>query len=143
MLFNRVKLIEMIRAALDAQEADHKAAYEKEQRDAAVYREKWIEKYNVQWNTVALEIQSRVRNGEPITSDIVPMDNTGYGTRHAFFSPMSTKKTPDWEPPRDVTALLAILESSTDAAVSTSALKDHGVANLRHLVANLGAAVQR
>lgn len=141
MLFNRVKLIETIRAAVAQQEMAFNLEQDQKREAANVEAREWVERYTERWRDAVETISAKLDAGEPILRGDIPDNGRGYREPLHFVPTTFVEKT--YVPEPDLMALLAILEAGTDESVSTSSLKDHGVANLRRLVPNIGATVQR
>jgi hypothetical protein len=108
------------------------------------HHDEWLEKFGQQWVAAATTITEKIGRGEPITTDDLPKDRDKYGYRDVvLFSSLRpesrhekdyVKGTAVYKQPRDLVQFRAFLETVEGDTISTSALKDHGFANLQNRV---------
>jgi len=144
MQINTAKLRELVGHAL----AEDKRVWEQEEVDfeakCAKRRQDWLDRNSASWSEFSKTIIEKVRAGVPITEDDVPEDpNADRYSRKAFFSELrpSSRHEKDYvkgvavyTPPKDLVRFQAFLELVEGDTITTSALKDHGLAQINSKV---------
>lgn len=124
MRINRLELIEKIRAMVAEREVSAAErlfkAYDKVAQDESTY----VAEYGADWSKFADRIRLRVRKEQAITEADIPegLRSLGGWTEIKIFKPGTVRESdfvPRTEP---LTRLIAVLESSPDEFISTSAL---------------------
>lgn len=125
MRVNRLELIEKLKGMVAERETSAEArkaeAYDKAANAERVY----LDEHAGDWSTFATKIRARIRQGKAVTLNDVP-EGLRKGSRSwpevRVFSPVTVKDSeylPHTEP---LIRLIAVLESSPDELISTSAL---------------------
>lgn len=120
-----------LRSAVDAAIMYGREQWERDEQarhdEHDVNRKQWVTKNKAAWSAACTDIREALRRGKPITRDMLPHAERGYGDLVLTFDvPEPTPRTyrgPDPALIRIKTALRLI----TDAEVSTTALQQLGV----------------
>jgi hypothetical protein len=133
---NRLELIEKIRAMIAERESKALERKIKAYDEAGSAETNYVKDHAGDWGKFADTIRRRNRNGQAITVKDVPeglRSNRGFGGNVDFFQPVKVKDSDYVAYTGTLTNLLAVLETSPDEFVSTSALDRIG-APLRELM---------
>lgn len=158
MKISTAKLKELVTEALrqdreqwDREEIDFAARQER-------HRQKWQSNYSQDWAVTAHKILEAVDNGKPVTPDMFPhadgaRTNPYYLSDIAVYTPLSANSRhekqivsgkAEYKAPESLLRFQALLDLVEDDTLTTSALKDHGLANLdNRLLQYINLAVVR
>lgn len=130
MKFERVDLIKRLRAEIERRDqlAAERRAEQLVSRDQELTRH--VEGYAEHWNAFANTIKRRIRRGEPITREDVPENlvaRSGYRSRGELPYWERGKLSADLPNHDQFSALIAVLEASTDEYVTSSAIEAMGI----------------
>jgi hypothetical protein len=129
MRINRQELIEKLRSMVAEREQSAEArlagAYDK----AAQEESQYVVEHAADWAAFANKIRARNRKEQPVTMDDVPEGLRGRGSWPSLqlFNPRVVKDSEYLPRTEALTRLIAVLESSPDEFISTSALDRIGV----------------
>lgn len=137
MRINRLELIEKIRGMVAEREAAAEARKTEAYDKAGNAETEYIREHTGDWGRFADRIRLRLRQGASITIEDVPeaLRTGGNGWRASvkLFTPTTVRDSEFLPRTEPLTRLLAVLESSPDEFISTSALDRIG-APLRELM---------
>jgi hypothetical protein len=122
MRINRLELIEKVKAMIKAQEEGMVERRTRDLEAMATAEATYLEEHEADWSKFAIAIRAKLRRNKPVTADDIPQGiKHGRYTVETFYP--STFRESDYVPRvGHLVRLLALLESSPDEYVSTSAL---------------------
>lgn len=130
MKFQRTELIALTKAAMAATEAAAEAAAEKRNAEALKsYNRKrtdYLNETQAAWLEFATIIRKRVRDEVPVSEADIPEAIAGKSWRGAIKTFEAGPPTPEAARTAELGRLLALLESTTDEAVTSSGLREMG-----------------
>lgn len=151
-----------LRALVDEALAQDRAVWDKEEQDFETRKQKHLEKWRADyadaWADSAKKISAAIRAGKPITADLFPhadgaRTNPYYLSDIAVYSPIAPNSRhekqiasgkAEYQAPQSLLKFRALLDLVEDDTLTTSALKDHGLANLdQRLMQYISMAVDR
>jgi hypothetical protein len=122
MKVNRLELIEKVRGMIEARETEMAARRARDEEAAEKAQVTYMEEHGADWNQFNRNVSRRVRRGEPVTPEDIP-DGLRYGRNMVeVFRPVTIRESNYVANVGYLRRLAAILESSPDEFVSTSAL---------------------
>lgn len=123
MKFNRQALISAVDAALEDYRREWEKRYAKDLETHAELLGAWMRKYGAAWSEAGLKIRKAIREGRPVTSDLLPEGH--YRDVATFSEHASLDRT--YAPPQQLTMLRRLLETVVDEEVSSSGLEAVGI----------------
>lgn len=127
MRINRLELISKIQNMVAEREAAAKARKAEAYTKAGEAETNYVREHTVDWGKFADRIRLRLRQGAAITIEDVPEglrtgSHSGWGARVHLFQAVTVRDSDFLPRTEPLTRLIAVLESSPDEFISTSAL---------------------
>lgn len=107
----------------DRQRWTERRAAELESHSAQV--KNWLARHSAEWAEAGLAIRRALREGAPVTREMLPMDRR-HSSNVAIFAPQFNFER-EYEPPRELAFLRRVLDVVADDEVTTSGLEKIGV----------------
>lgn len=85
----------------------------------------WHVRYAEAWATAGLVVRKAIREGRPVTRDMLPMDRRQHSQVAVFFPQHNLDR--EYTPPAELTFLRRVLDVVADDEVTTSGLEKLGV----------------
>lgn len=138
MKIDRTALLMAAHNAIKAEREAHENRVARYEEAKAAHKAAWIARSSQKWAEACVKIQDAIANGEPVTKDLLPTYRT---SRYDSSQTVSTyvdstsfthegrdyRKPGEYQPNRDLTSIIAILEVVTDDELSTTGLRAVGV----------------
>lgn len=125
MKYNRLALIDACDKALEKDAVTWMARRAKNLEEHAAQVNIWNKRYATEWAEAGLAVRRAVREGRPITRDMLPQDRRRHDSVAVFFPSFDFSK--DYEPPTELLFLRRVLDVVTDEVVTTTGLSQVGV----------------
>jgi hypothetical protein len=123
--YNREALIEACDRALERDANSWLDRRAKNLQEHASQVANWNHRYAAQWAEVGLAVRRAVREGRPITRDMLPYDQRRHDSVAVFYPTFDFSK--GYEEPRELAFLRRVLDVVTDEFVTTTGLAQLGV----------------
>lgn len=126
MLFNRLALIEAAKTTIEAENEALRQDAERKNAEVDAAAAEWMEQYGEAWLAVLVRLRKKLRNGQPVYSEDLPMKRewrsiATFGERARAPYRASSYNAPD------LYNLIAVLSTIEDETVTPSGLRAVGV----------------
>lgn len=127
MLYNIAALAAAARAAIEADRDKWKTTQALHQGQLSMETRDWVETWGPSWKVAASRITRAIRDGKPVTRDMLPTDERNIGL--AFFHPSHDARpsTKPYRPPAELSNLISILATLSGDTVNTNGLRELGI----------------
>lgn len=128
MLYDIEALKAAARAAIEADRDKWKTTQTLHQDQLSRETRDWVATWGPHWKAATARINRAIRDGKPITRDMLPEDSArAHGV--AFFYPSNDARpaTRAYRPPHDLANLLTVLGTLAGTTVNTSGLRELGI----------------